>query len=73
MAKEKTDIRDRIGRYIEDRGFSKSIMAARAGMKPTILCAIIHKRRKLEANELLRLCDAMGVTAEEMRYYEGEK
>lgn len=33
------------------------------------LCAVLKKRRELEANELFSLCDAMGIDPDTLRRY----
>lgn len=63
------DIRDNIRSYIRDRGLIQAVLARRAGMTPAKLSAALTKRRGLEANEFIRLCEAMGVSMEEMRNY----
>lgn len=65
------DVRDNIRKYIHDRGLAQATMAERASMTPAQLSATLNKKRKLEAGEFFRLCDAMGVTMEEMRHYDG--
>lgn len=64
------DIRDNIRKYIRDKGMTQAVLARRAGLTPAKLSAALTKRRGLEANEFIRLCEAMGVTMEEMRDYD---
>lgn len=63
------DVRDNIRNYIRDKGLTQSIMAERAGMTPAKLSATLLKKRKLEVGEFIGLCEAMGVSMEEMRDY----
>lgn len=63
------DVRDNIRNYIRDKGLTQSIMAERAGMTPAKLSATLLKKRKLEVGEFISLCEAMGVSMEEMRNY----
>lgn len=63
------DIRDNLGAYINDSNLIQARLAVRAGLTPSKLCAILKKRRDLEANELFDLCDALGTTPEELRRY----
>ena len=63
------DIRDNIRSYIRDRGLTKAVLARRAGMTPAKLSAALTKRGGLVADEINRLCKAMGVSMEEMRNY----
>lgn len=55
------DVREIIGALIRERGFSQAVIARKAGMRPQQLCAVINMRRKLDANELFALCDAMEI------------
>lgn len=55
------DVREIIGALIRKRGYSQAIIARKAGMKPQQLCDVINMRRKLDANEMFALCDAMGI------------
>lgn len=67
------DIRDQISRIIQDKAYKQSIIAQRAGMSSDQLCAILKKRRKLEANELFRVCDALGMSPEAVAGYGAKK
>ena len=61
-----TDIRDGLKMAIHESGMKQAVVAERAGLKANQLCDIINKRRKLEANELIRLCHIVGLTPEKM-------
>ncbi|WP_302970463.1 helix-turn-helix domain-containing protein [Ruthenibacterium lactatiformans] len=63
------DIRDSLREFIEENGYKQITVAKKAEMSPSTLCAVIKKRRALEANELFRLCDALGVKPEVLRSY----
>lgn len=63
------DIRDNLQAYMAGHALKQAEVARRAGMTPSKLCAVIKKRRELEANELFRICDAMGTTPEKLRGY----
>lgn len=63
------DIRDNLKEVINDRGYIKAVIARKANMSPCKLSAVLTKTRKLEANELFNLCDAMGVTPVEVKDY----
>lgn len=60
------DIRDGLKKAIHQSGMKQTVVAERAGLKANQLCDIINKRRKLEANELIRLCHTIGLTPEKM-------
>ena len=53
------DVRDSVATEIKSRGFKQSAIAAKAGLTEQQLSDIINKRRKLDANELFSLCDAL--------------
>lgn len=63
------DIRDNLSEFIDDSNLVQSKIAKRAGLTPSKLCAVLKKRRDLEANELFNLCDALGTTPEALREY----
>ncbi len=63
------DIRENLNNYISDKAVKQCEIATRAGMTPAKLCAVLKKRRMLEANELFDLCDALGTTPDELRSY----
>lgn len=54
------DARDGIAFEIRNRGFKQAAIASRAGLTEQQLSDIINKRRKMDANEMFRLCDAIG-------------
>lgn len=63
------DIRNQIATIIQDRALKQCTIAHRAGLTPDQFCAVLKKRRKLDANELLRVCDAMGMTPNQVATY----
>lgn len=63
------DIRENLNNFISDKAVKQCEIATRAGMTPSKLCAVLKKRRTLEANELFNLCDALGTTPDELRNY----
>lgn len=64
-----SDIRDQISNVIRDRAHKQSVIAQRAGLTPVQLCAVLKHRRKLDANELFRVCDALGMSPNEVASY----
>lgn len=56
------DARDGIALYIQDRGFKQAAIAAKAGLTNQQLCDILKKRRKMDANEMFMLCEAMDIS-----------
>lgn len=61
------DVRTILGQIIESRGFNKSAIARNAGISRSKLCDILARRRKLEANEMFAICDAMGIEYSELK------
>lgn len=63
------DVRDQISRIINDKALKQSVIAQRAGLPPDKLCASLKHRRKLDANEFLAVCAALGMTPVEVVGY----
>ena len=60
------DARDGVVAIINQRGFKKSFIAQKSGLSNQQLSDILSKRRKMEANEMFRICVAMGVTPNDL-------
>ena len=56
-----TDARDSLAYTIRRLGFKQSVIAPKAGLTEQKLSDIVNKRRRLDANEMLSLCRAMGI------------
>lgn len=67
------DIRDQISRIIQDRAHKQAAIAQRAGLTQDQFCAILKHRRRLDANELFRVCDALGMSPNEVAAYNGSQ
>lgn len=63
------DVRDNIASIIQDRAHKQAAIAQRAGLTPDQLCAALKHRRKLDANEFLAVCTALGMTPEDVAGY----
>lgn len=63
------DVRDCIKPAIEKTGLKQSAIAERMGLTQQQLCDVINKRRKLEANEFINLCDVLGITPNNLLAY----
>ena len=63
------DIRDNLREYIDDKAIKQAVIAPRVGLTASQLCAVLKKRRSLDANELFLLCDALGVLPDDLRAY----
>ena len=64
-----TDVRINLREMIRDRGFRQAAIARKAGMPPCKLSQVVNLDRKLEANEMFALCNAMGITPVELSEY----
>lgn len=63
----KVDIRDSLKLYLDAHDVVQAQLAAAAGMTRQKLNAALHKQRKLDANELLRICDVLEISADDLR------
>jgi transcriptional regulator with XRE-family HTH domain len=61
------DVRDNIRIAMQDRCFTQSSIAVKAHMSPSVLSMVLNKKRRLEANELYDLCEAMEISPTELR------
>lgn len=62
-----TDVRVILKGIIHDRGFNQAAIARKAKMSPAKLSEILNLRRRLEANDMFALCDAMGINYSDLR------
>ena len=63
------DIRDCLKKIIKDGPYNQSAIARKAALTPDKLSAILNKSRRLEANEMINLCEALGITPDELMCY----
>lgn len=63
----KFDVRDNIRIAMKERGFTQAAIAEKAHMSPVVLSMVLNKKRRLEANELYDLCEAMEISPTELR------
>ena len=63
------DIRLNLKSMIRDRGYIQAVIANKANMSPCKLSQVINLERRLEANEMFALCEAMNVTPMELAEY----
>ena len=61
------DIRVELKKVLDERCLNQAAVARKAGLTPMQLSDALHMRRKLDANELFRICDAIGISPEELR------
>lgn len=69
MSMHEADIRDNLKALISDRGFIQAAIAKKANLTPAKLSAILNKSRKLEANEMLIICDILQIKPEDLIDY----
>lgn len=63
------DVRLKIKAIIEDRASSRSEIARRAEMTQPQISNILLCKRRLSADELLRICKALNMTVDEVTNY----
>jgi transcriptional regulator with XRE-family HTH domain len=63
------DIRDNLKSVIKDKGFIQASVARRANISASKLSQILSKERKLEANEMFSICEAVEMTPMELKAY----
>lgn len=63
------DVRDLIAKIVQDRACVKAEIARRAEMTPVKFGAILAKKRRLEANEFISICEAISMTPDSVLAY----
>lgn len=56
-----------IKEYLEANGIKQSYVSEKTGIPASILNMILNNNRKIEANEYMRICDAIGVPLEQFK------
>jgi DNA-binding Xre family transcriptional regulator len=64
------DVRDNLAHLIRDHGIKQTFIAKKTGIADTKIAAILNKNRKLDANELILICDALNTTPTELCNYQ---
>ena len=54
-----------IKRYLEANGIKQTFVAKRTGISEPTLSMMLNDNRKIEANEYMKICDAIGVPLEQ--------
>lgn len=62
----RTDVRTVLKSVFKRKAVVQAEIARRAGLTPDQLSAVINKRRRLEADELFRICDALDMSPDEL-------
>ena len=60
------DIRDVLDEALWQRGFKISVIGERSGVGAGALYDILRKRKRLEANDLFRVCEVTGIDPNEI-------
>lgn len=60
------DARDALAKAVENGGYKQSVVAERAGLTSQQFTDIIKKRRRLDANEMFRLCEVLKITPNDL-------
>ena len=53
--------------YLIENGIKQSYVSEKAGIPAPILNMMLNDNRKIEANEYMRICDAIGVPLEQFK------
>lgn len=56
-----------IKEYIEANGIKQAFVAKKTGISASILNMMLNDNRKIEANEYMKICDAIGVPLEQFK------
>lgn len=68
LERRKTEMKGSdIKRYLEANGIKQTFVAKRTGISEPILSMMLNDNRKIEANEYMKICDAIGVPLEQFR------
>lgn len=63
------DIRINLKNVIKDKGLKQVSIALKIGVTPNKLSQIVNLERKLDANEMFAICEAIGMTPGELYEY----
>lgn len=53
--------------YMVKNGLKQSHIAKKAGIPEPIFCMMLNDKRRIEVNEYMRICDAIGVPLEQFK------
>ncbi|KSV60279.1 helix-turn-helix domain-containing protein [Acetivibrio ethanolgignens] len=56
-----------IKKYLDDNGIKQTFVSEKTGIPAPILSMILNNNRKIEANEYMKICDAIGVPLDYFR------
>ncbi len=50
-----------IKQYLEDNGIKQNYLSEKTGIPANVINVILNNKRKIEANEYMKLCDALNL------------
>ena len=56
-----------IKKYLEANGIKQAFVSEKTGIPAPILNMMLNDNRKIEANEYMKICDAIGVPLEQFK------
>lgn len=56
-----------IKKYLEENGIKQNFLSEKTGIPASVINAILNDKRKVEANEYMKICDAIGVPLDYFR------
>lgn len=62
-----------IKEYLIENGIKQSYVSEKTGIPAPILNMMLNDNRKIEANEYMRICDAIGVPLEQFNQHMPDK
>lgn len=60
------DVRESLKLYLDAHDVVQAQLAKEAGMTRQKLNAVLHKQRKLDANEFMKICDVLEISADDL-------
>ena len=68
LERRKTELKGSdIKLYLEANGIKQSFVSEKTGIPAPILNMMLNNNRKIEANEYMRICDAIGVPLDQFK------
>ena len=56
-----------IKKYLEDNGIKQTYVSEKSGIPAPVLNMMLKDNRKIEANEYMKICDAIGVPLDKFK------
>lgn len=63
------DVRENLAMIIKERACIQAEIARRSELTPMMLSSALCKKRKLDANEFVRICEAISVSMDDVAKY----